>query len=245
MKLCIDEGNTRTKVAVFESNVLKNVLFIDRNEDFSVWENLFSENKISSAILSSVKKNNSHLTTFLQSKTPHFIELSHRTPLPIINCYQTPETLGKDRLAAVVGAATLQPNQDILVIDAGTAITCDFINAQGEYIGGNITPGVGMRFRALYRFTDKLPLVAYKKHCPPLGTDTETAIRAGVQQGVLYEIEGYVHHLKQQYPDVLIFLTGGDSFFLAEKLKNSIFAEENLVLIGLNAILNYELKNMN
>jgi type III pantothenate kinase len=94
-----------------------------------------------------------------------------------------------------------------------------------------------MRFQALHRFTDKLPLVTYKENCPSLGTDTETAICAGVQQGVFYEIESYIRHFKQQYPDVLIFLTGGDGFFLAEKLKNSIFAEENLVLIGLNQIL--------
>jgi len=165
--------------------------------------------------------------------------LTHETPLPIENKYHTPETLGKDRLAAVVGAAFLMPNFDVLVVDAGTAITFDFIDAKKNYLGGNIDAGLELRLKALHTFTKKLPLVKPVKEVPLLASDTEMALAAGVLNGIIFEIDSYIDTLKIEYPRLSTFLTGGSSIFFEKKLKNSIFAEKNLVLIGLNYILQY------
>jgi type III pantothenate kinase len=185
---------------------------------------------------------NDELLSKLKHKSTVLIELSHHTPIPIENKYQTPETLGKDRLAAVVGATFLKPDSDILVIDAGTAITYDFIDANKVYWGGNIAPGLNLRLRALHEFTQKLPLVEAKEESPILGTDTESAIISGALYGIVYEMDGYINHLKIKYPQLSAFLTGGSTFYFDTKLKNAIFAERNLVLIGLNRILQYNVQ---
>ncbi|MCD8193274.1 MAG: type III pantothenate kinase, partial [Tannerellaceae bacterium] len=157
--------------------------------------------------------------------------------------YQTPHTLGKDRLAAAVGANYLQPGKDLLIIDAGTAITYEVVEAAGIYTGGNISPGMTTRFRALNHFTEKLPLVAEKEDIPPIGYNTETAIQAGVVNGIIYEMDGYINDLRVKYPGLLVFLTGGHSFYFERRLKNSIFADINLVMTGLNRILEYNVEN--
>ena len=153
------------------------------------------------------------------------------------------EYLGKDRLAAAVGANYLQPGKDLLVIDAGTAITYELIDASGSYLGGNISPGMTTRFRALNLFTEKLPLVVEQEYIPLVGTDTETAIQAGVVNGIVCEMDGYIEMLRLKYPNLLVFLTGGHSFYFERRLKNSIFADINLVLTGLNRILEYNVEN--
>ena len=153
--------------------------------------------------------------------------------------YETPETLGYDRMAAVVGAYEQFPGKDILVIDAGTCITYEFIDAAGRYHGGNISPGVQMRFRALHEFTGRLPLVLREGRRLPLGSDTDTAMREGVLKGMEYEISGYITAMKHKYPELLVFLTGGDDFSFDTNLKSIIFADRFLVLKGLNRILNY------
>ena len=139
----------------------------------------------------------------------------------------------------MVGAFYEKPDCNILIIDAGTAITYDLLLKQGVFTGGNIAPGIRMRLKALNHFTGKLPLVEKIGDFPLMGTDTETAIRAGVIQGVLFEMDGYIRELKAIYPDLLVFLTGGDAFLLAEKLKTPIFVDKNIVLKGLNRILYY------
>jgi type III pantothenate kinase len=165
--------------------------------------------------------------------------LSEKTPLPIINSYKTPLTLGKDRLAAVAGASVLYPEKDILVFDAGTCLTIDFINSDKEYIGGRISPGIEMRYNALHTFTDKLPLIKSKKNTLVIGNDTKTSIICGVQQGILAEVKAIISDYKSQNTDTVFVFTGGDSFYFEKELKNSIFANPNLVLIGLNEILDY------
>lgn len=171
------------------------------------------------------------------------IEILHvnsRTPIPIVNSYKTPETLGMDRLAAVIAANELMPQRDLLVIDAGTCITYDFVDAAGNYRGGNISPGVSMRLKALHEFTDKLPLVDSKGENPSWGDTTETAIRAGVLHGASKEIEGYILQMKKKYPMTLsVFLTGGDGVSFDIDRGNNIFMDKHLVLKGLNRILNY------
>ncbi|MDR3704826.1 MAG: type III pantothenate kinase [Paludibacteraceae bacterium] len=241
MNLCIDQGNTRTKTALFEGVSLLEASVIEPL-DKNHLEKIFKRNHIQNTILSSVKEFDSELIKFLQKKSDTFIELTHTTPLPITNGYETPETLGKDRLAAVMGAYSLAPHKPILVIDAGTAITFDFINDHGVYLGGTISPGLEMRGKSLHHFTHKLPLVSLTGEAPLQGKNTEQAIRSGIINGLLFEINGYIQGLKVQYPELLIFLTGGDTFFFENKLKNVIFAEENLVLIGLNSIINYNVK---
>ncbi|MBP9508086.1 MAG: type III pantothenate kinase, partial [Bacteroides sp.] len=165
--------------------------------------------------------------------------LDRNTEIPVINLYETPDTLGYDRVAAVVGAQEQFPNKDILVIDAGTCITYEFIDAQGQYQGGNISPGLQMRFKALHQFTGRLPLVSREGRLLTIGKDTETAIRAGVVKGMEYEISGYIAAMKHKYPELLVFLTGGDDFSFDTTLKSVIFADRFLVLKGLNRILNY------
>ena len=238
MNLCIDQGNTRTKIGIFDQDRLVDFRIFN---EFGIKEmaEISSAYQINACILSSVVVNDESFLAQLKFHWAGVIILSHITPVPVDNRYATPETLGKDRLAVVVGASYLKPNTDLLVIDAGTAITYDFIDANKVYWGGNIAPGIDLRFRSLHEFTQKLPLVSPKVDIPFLGTDTESAIISGVIYGVVSEIDGYINHLKIKYPKLSVFLTGGSIFYFDRKLKNAIFAERNLVLIGLNRILQY------
>jgi len=191
------------------------------------------------AILSSTKLVDQQLLEYLNKDFTQFIELDHLTPLPIANLYETPETLGKDRIAAAVGANELFPNQNVLVIDAGTAITYDFVSAENQYLGGNISPGLQMRFKALNRFTDKLPLVDSSAYFSEIGKNTKEAIRGGVQNGILFEIEKTIEIFAEKYEDLQVILTGGDSAFLSQMLNADVLVHLNLTLIGLNRILEF------
>lgn len=237
MNLCIDQGNSSTKVAVFSGDELIYTEQISQSEHERIIT-IFENYKIKHSILSTVTQLNDRLNEFLLRNSERYVILDHLTSLPIINHYKTPETLGKDRLAAVVGAVSLLPETDILVVDAGTAITYDFIDASGVYHGGNIAPGLSLRAKSLFEFTQNLPLVEIVPDIVELmGNDTYSAIQAGVLYGVVFEIDGYVERLMLKYPKLSVFLTGGSSFYFENKLKNRIFANENLVLIGLNQIL--------
>ena len=199
--------------------------------------------QLNQAILSSVKPVDDELLQFLSGNFDFFIELDHRTEIPIKNLYETPETLGKDRLAAAVGANELFPNQNILIIDAGTAITYDLVSEKNEFIGGNISPGLQMRFKALNHFTGKLPLISYSDEYQDIGKNTTDAIRSGVQNGILYEIAQTIELFNKNYQNLQIVMTGGDSIFFDKKLNYTIFVHFNITLIGLNRILEYNAKN--
>lgn len=238
MDISIDQGNSSTKVGIFDNNVLlKTFTFPVFGVDEVAF--IFEEYAINACILSSVILENETLIELLKSKSKKLIILSQSTRIPIKNNYKTPETLGKDRIAAVVGASYLKPDTDILVIDAGTAITYDFITAKKVYKGGNIAPGLNLRLRSLHEFTQKLPLVEASINSPLLGNSTETALISGALYGIVFEIDGYINTLKIKYPQLSIFLTGGSTFYFDNKLKSPIFVEKNLVLIGLNRILQY------
>ena len=239
MNIVIDQGNTSTKAAVFDERKMLSS-FIFKPLTASKLLRLLNEFSPSKGILCSVTAIKPEIVSILEKRLIHFVVLDESLPLPIQSVYRTPETLGKDRIAAVVGAWTQYPGKSILVIDAGSAITYDFIDASGIYKGGNISPGMTMRFKALNAYTDRLPLLNECGELLDLGTDTETAIRSGVISGIIKEIDAYIGDFKRKYPDLLVFLTGGHSFYFETKLKNSIFADGNLVLLGLNEILNYQ-----
>lgn len=239
MNLIIDIGNTRTKVAVCHRGEVLITIPFDRF-DVSYIEVLKREyDDLNMAILSSVTDYSSELRAALEAEFDVFLELDHKTPLPVENCYETRETLGKDRIAAVVGAFDMYPNKDILVVDAGTAITYDLLTADGKYRGGNIAPGLAMRFRALHQFTGKLPQLEPAYTNVLYGTSTEQAIRAGVQNGLVYEVDATISAFKASYPDIKVIITGGDAEFFDKKLKNSFFVHFNLTSLGLNRILEH------
>jgi len=194
------------------------------------------------SIISSVRKKDIHLLDFLNKNFKICIELSEKTPIPVKNLYRSPKTLGYDRLAAVVGAATLFPKTNLLVIDIGSAITIDFINSKKEYYGGNISPGMMMRFRALHEFTSNLPL-RYPDDRPILmGSDTSGAICAGVQNGLIFELEGYIKKFSEIKSELNVIFTGGDAEFFVERIRYKVITDPNLTLKGLNRILKYNLK---
>lgn len=240
MNLVIDAGNTLIKYAIFENYEL---IFNGSDSSFTELQYNVLTKKfpfIKQIIISNVGHN--QLDFFKTLKGINLIEFSWQTPTPIKNLYQSPETLGMDRLAAVVGANQVFPNENIMVIDLGSAVTYDFINSQSEYIGGNISPGLNMRFKALNNFTSKLPLLSANENYNTIGKNTGEAIISGVEQGLLFEISGYIDYFSQYYLDLKVILTGGDSFFFEKILKKHIFVNPNLILIGLNKILEHNLK---
>jgi len=243
MNLVIDIGNTRTKFSVFNrGEVLVTVPVDEFNlEHINILKDEYYG--LNSAILSATKSYSTELKTALQNNFERFIELKADTPLPVKNLYETKETLGKDRLAAAVGAFDLYPERNCLVIDAGTAITFDIITEQKQYLGGNISPGIDMRFKALNEFTGNLPLVKQGDFKKLYGTTTEEAIRAGVQNGVVFEVDRAIDAFKEFYKNLKVIITGGNAEFFDKKLKNSFFVHFNLTALGLNRILEYNLNN--
>lgn len=242
VNLIIEQGNTSSKVAVYAQGQMV-ASFMYRRLDVSVIAELFEKYDFTGGIFSTVIDVDHELLLYIRSRISHFICFDERVALPIEVKYKTPATLGKDRLAAVVGANYLYPGRNILVIDAGTAITYELVEANGVYLGGNISPGMTTRFKALNHFTKRLPLVAEGDEQPFIGVSTQTAIQAGVVNGIVFEMDGYIDRFKSKYSDLLVFLTGGHSFYFERRLKNSIFADINLVLTGLNRILEYNVED--
>lgn len=235
MNVAIDSGNTYAKVGWFEDDQL--IRFQKR----LLWDDMIREVRNSNPqkiVFSSVSYGLETLTKDLDLEVP-ILNLSSDTPLPIGKQYKTPETLGADRLAAAAGAHWLYPNQDLVVIDMGTCITYDFVTKEGNFEGGLISPGVKMRFAALHSFTKRLP------HLEPImtpvftGKSTKECIESGVMNGVLAEIEGIIERYRHISPTLCVVLCGGDVPFFESSLKQPIFAVPELVLIGLNRILTY------
>lgn len=241
MNLIVEQGNTNLKVAVFDDERIVS-FFLKDNNDTSWINKVLEQYHPEKGIMSSVIEKDDVFIASLKEKLPYFLWFDEQTSVPINVVYETKETLGKDRIAAAVGANYLQPGQNLLVIDAGTAVTYEFIEASGTYKGGNISPGLTTRFRSLNQFTKRLPLVKEQEEVPFIGSSTETAILAGVVNGMVFEMDGYINKLKAERDDVFVFLTGGHSFYFERRLKNHIFADANLVLIGLNRILEYNAK---
>ncbi len=252
MNLCIDQGNSRTKVALMtdEGKIIND--FIYKQFSSAEVERLFDLYEITDSIISSVVNIEAAVVNTLHRRSQHFVLFDHNTPVPIVNTYDTPQTLGQDRLAAAVGAKSLCSNENLLIIDAGSAITYDFVTDKGEYIGGNIAPGLKMRFTMLQRMTKKLPLVDADENelVPLFGKNTRDAIVAGVIRGIAYEVKGYMRTLREKTPHFRTYLTGGHASYILNNVRTShsekreITYEKHLVLIGLNEILIFnKLKN--
>jgi len=239
LKLIIDIGNTLTKIAVFLGDEVKEI-FITENLSVRLLAKIVEKYPaIGSAILSSVKDYPPEVDTFLRGRF-HFLKLDNNTPLPVKILYKSPQTLGKDRMAIAAASRALFTGENVLVIDAGTTITYDFVNKKGEYQGGGISPGIQMRLKALHEFTGKLPLVESLFSTVDLvGNNTQSAILSGVLNGVIAEVDGIISAYRAHYPQLKVVLSGGDEKYFDKRLKNNIFALPNLVLKGLKEILDF------
>jgi type III pantothenate kinase len=238
MNIVVDIGNTHTKLAWFDQGEIIECTRLVRTELANI-NKFIRKRHAEKAIVSSVGATNASFTRLFGEDLKKLIFLDHKTPLPFQIVYKTPETLGHDRIAACAGAYYIYPKSNVLIMDMGTAITIDFVNAKGEYLGGNISPGLQTRFRALNEYTAKLPLVDADITFPRFGTDTRTAIVAGVQQGIIFELDSYMDDFATRYPDCKFIITGGDANFFVSAFKKTIFAIPELVLTGLNFILEF------
>lgn len=236
MNLIIDIGNTRVKAAVFEQNTIVNSCIFEKSKIISEVKKIIKKYTITDAILSSVTLISSNKLAKLQ-KLVSLTIVSSTIRTPFKNLYSTPKTLGVDRIALVFGAVIKYPKQNVLIIDAGTCITFDFVNKEKQYLGGAISPGVEMRYKALHYYTSKLPSLQINKPKSFIGNSTNESINSGVVNGVVQEIEGVINQYKKKYLHLTVVLTGGDTNFLSKQLKSSIFANQNFLLEGLNEIL--------
>ena len=239
MLLTIDVGNSRIKVAVFEHNKQVDFFIFETNEALKNFENIFQKYpNLQKIILSSVGKLENELVDLIQNRFPTEI-IDRKSKFPFTNLYATPETLGIDRMVLAAGATLIYPNQNKLIIDAGTCITYDFVNAENQYLGGAISPGIKIRYKSLNNYTSKLPLLTLSEDFEIIGNSTKSAIHSGVINGVIFEIEGFISQYSLKNQDLTIILTGGDAEFLAKRLKSTIFANSNFLLESLNILSIY------
>ncbi len=238
----IDVGNTNVKLAVFNKNTLieKQTVTIS-NLVRTIREILKNFPKIDRSIISSVGRLTQSDLHKIKDLINNTLVLDHTINLPFRNTYTTPKTLGVDRIALVSASVKNFSNRNVLIIDAGTCITYDFINDQNEYLGGAISPGIRLRYQALNSLTANLPLLDTKEPISTIGDTTEMAIHSGVINGIVKEIDGIISEYKDIYKDLTVIFTGGDANFLSKQLKSSIFANSNFLLEGLNSILDYNI----
>jgi type III pantothenate kinase len=243
MILTIDVGNTRIKGAVFEGSMLMEAFIFEKSTlEKSIQNIVIKYKKVAHLVVSSVsdveKQSFSGLKEVLNI---HFV--SHKDPFPFENHYQTPTTLGIDRMVLASGATLQYPSHNRLVIDAGTCVTYDFIDEDNKYLGGAISPGLRLRYESLHNFTAKLPLLTLENPENFIGSSTSESIHSGVVNGLVHEIDGFINQYKEKYLNFIIILTGGDAEFLAKRLKNTIFANSNFLLESLNQTFQYKIHN--
>jgi len=235
MNLVIDSGNTRIKLGLFTNGNLEKVF---TTNDYNQLSKIVSGFDIRKSIISSVRKDQDIIKEKIKFKTEPLL-LSSELQFPFTNNYETPQTLGHDRIAGVAGALQLFPEKSTLVIDAGTCITYDFIDKGKNYFGGAISPGISIRFRALNTFTAGLPLVDKEENVSLIGKSSKGSILSGVLHGAAAEIEGMIREFRKNDAEMNVIMCGGDARFFERRLKEAIFVVPDLVLIGLNSILEY------
>jgi type III pantothenate kinase len=231
--LALDIGNTETKGAIFAPGN-HTALHYAGGTLGEVVLHLLSYTQYPRVIVSNVT--HADPMAYLPADLPvhHF---GSKTPIPFQNLYETPETLGLDRLANAAAAYFLYPRKNVLVVDFGTCIKYDFLDQQGRYLGGSISPGLQMRFKSLHAFTDRLPEVAFNLEAPTIGKNTTTALQSGVQEGIYHEVFGFIAQYEREYEKINVIFTGGDAIHFAPRFKNRIFAAPLLTLIGLAGII--------
>jgi type III pantothenate kinase len=243
MILTVDVGNTRIKAAVFEGDILlQHFVFVKEEIQKNIKNILKTFTNTAHLVVASV--GNVEKESFLEFEKEvkvHFV--SHNDRFPYVNGYETPQTLGIDRMVLAAGATLQFPGQNRLVIDAGTCVTFDFINERDEYLGGAIAPGLQLRYKSLHDFTAKLPLLSLESPKDVVGRSTTESIHSGVVNGLVYEIDGFIDEYRAICSNFIIILTGGDTDFLAKRLKNTIFANSNFLLESLNQTFQYKIKN--
>lgn len=235
--LIVDIGNTSVKYALMERGALRDEYrsAAFSAEALSAW---IAGRPVERAIVGSTRGDASHAAAALEERGIRTLLFTADTAVPLGNDYLTPDTLGRDRLAAAVGADLLYPGRPVLIVDFGTAVTLDLVSG-GRFRGGFISPGLRSRFRALHDYTAALPALDPCDDALPIGRTTCEAIRQGVQQGLCYEIEGHIARLREKFDDLSVIFTGGDAEYFVKRIKNTIFADCDLVLAGLNRILEY------
>lgn len=238
--LVVDRGNHSLKLYIFsDGKIISREEFA--NSDSTGVSKFISENNWKEGILSSVVASDD--LTHLATPAQPILRFDNKTPTPLKMNYATPDTLGPDRIAASLAGWQLSGGGNVLTIVAGTCITYNVVHQSGSFEGGAISPGLHMRLRAMHEFTGKLPLVDFTGEFPLTGYSTETSIRSGALNGAVQEVKGMIHAYEMQYPGLKTVISGGDGAFLAEALKNGIFARPELVAEGLNTILNYNVAN--
>jgi type III pantothenate kinase len=238
MNIVIDIGNTRTKAGVFKDGQLLNIYSGSTEEVLASLSAYYAPNVIVSAVGGGIE---GVLETF--AKKAFVLVFDHKVNIPLTLEYSTPNTLGLDRLAAALGAAVTKPGKTMLVVDMGSCITIDLLKEGKVFSGGVISPGYNMRFKAMHTFTDKLPLFSStalrEEHVNLPGGSTKECMVAGVQQGIVFEIEGHIAYYRAIYPDIEVIMTGGDAPHFENKFNTPIFTKDSLVLVGLNRVLEY------
>ena len=243
VNLCIDWGNTRVKAAIFHNDSLQKQFTFSAEEALEKVTSIMSLYPPDKAIICSVVRLNDEVENLVRSKVKATLILDGNTRLPIHNAYLSSDTLGPDRIALVCAAQMLHPEKNNLVVSVGTCITYNFVQKNRTFRGGAISPGLQMRLTAMHTLTDKLPEVSMEGELVLLGYDTASCMRSGAAFGIVHEIDGIVADYAKQYPDFNAILTGGDAPFFASKIKSKIFADPDLLLKGLNLILNYNVSS--
>lgn len=235
MNLVVDYGNTNAKVGIFDQRTLVEKHTFASHE---LLKEYLKKTEAQNIIISSVNISAEIMAGWVGDRINTLI-LTSQLPLPLKNLYATPLTLGVDRLAGACGAYSLFPGTNALIIDAGSCITFDFVDAGGNYLGGSIAPGMMMRFEAVHTFTANLPLVKPAENPALIGNSTDTCIQSGIINGIVAEMDGLIDRYGSKYSNLRVILCGGDAGFFENRLKGPIFASPDLVLIGLNSILIY------
>ncbi len=237
MNLLLDFGNTRIKAAVFNANqILAKGSFLNET---ALYEWLSKYHGIQKCLIASVTTAHEQVYTQLKQQfETHLFKTN--TPIPLTNLYKSALTLGSDRLAASMGSYTVCPNKPVLTIDAGTCIKYNFVNEQNEYLGGAISPGISMRLKAMNSFTSALPLVEIDKNYQQLiGSSTAESLLSGALMAAACEVDGMMKRYEEKFPNLILFITGGDADYLCKQVKSRFFANPDLIMIGLNSILNF------
>ena len=235
MNLVIDVGNSLLKIALFHKSHLVVKYDFSKSDKIDI-DKIFKNYSIINSIVSNVSQISPDILTYLEKQT-NLVLLNNKLKFPFKNLYKTKETLGQDRLALISASCFDFPNENVLVIDAGSCITFDFKNDKNEYLGGSISPGISMRIKSLNSFTTNLPLVTLDNYNELIGNDTKSSIKSGIVNGVISEIEGVIDRYEHMFENIKIVLTGGDAKFLLKRIKNTIFADQNFLLKGLNNLL--------